>query len=327
MKKRIISNKEKEEIKRLYLEELKNSKEISKIFNYSKKRILGLLKSEGINISISHRKKLLFSQGKIINAKKINFSEKQIKEMIRLYKKNLLSTEEIGKIFNCSYVTIAKNLRNNGVDISLSRRKKLLFSQGKIIPWNKGLTKETDERVLNNVSKNSKKTQFKKGQESMIKGKTWEEAYGREKAEKIKQKLSKTKKELFRGGEIIPWNKGKDFMKGEKNPRWLGGKSFEPYGIDFNKKLKNLVRQRDNQICMNCGVHREKLKEALSIHHINYDKNCNISQNLISLCKICHLYTNHNRKHWTKFFQSLLNERYGYNYENGEIVLSLEHGK
>lgn len=260
MKKRIISNKEKEEIKRLYLEELKNSKEISKIFNYSKKRILGLLKSEGINISISHR-------------------------------------------------------------------KKLLFSQGKIIPWNKGLTKETDERVLNNVSKNSKKTQFKKGQESMIKGKTWEEAYGREKAEKIKQKLSKTKKELFRGGEIIPWNKGKDFMKGEKNPRWLGGKSFEPYGIDFNKKLKNLVRQRDNQICMNCGVHREKLKEALSIHHINYDKNCNISQNLISLCKICHLYTNHNRKHWTKFFQSLLNERYGYNYENGEIVLSLEHGK
>ena len=76
---------------------------------------------------------------------------------------------------------------------------------------------------------------------------------------------------------------------------------------------------------MLCGIHREKLKRNLEIHHINYDKKLSIPQNCISLCKKCHAITGHNRKHWTKFFQNLLLERYDYQYnEEREIIINLE---
>ena len=114
-------------------------------------------------------------------------------------------------------------------------------------------------------------------------------------------------------------------MVSEKNPNWKGGLSFEPYTPEFNKQLKRAIRKRDNQICMLCGVHREKLNRTLCLHHINYDKKCNLSQNLISLCRKCHAQTGLNRLHWTKFFQSLLAERYSYQYsEQGEIILDLK---
>ena len=66
------------------------------------------------------------------------------------------------------------------------------------------------------------------------------------------------------------------------------------------------------------------LKRKIHIHHINYDKQCNLIQNLITLCNSCHSKTGINRKHWTKFFQSLLNELCDYQYsESGEIILNI----
>jgi len=111
-------------------------------------------------------------------------------------------------------------------------------------------------------------------------------------------------------------------VTGEKNPAWQGGISFEPYTKEFNRKFKRAIRKRDNQICMLCGVHREKLNKALFIHHINYDKELSIPQNCLCLCNSCHTKTNSNRKSWIKFFQSLLSEKYGYEYsENQEIII------
>ena len=139
-------------------------------------------------------------------------------------------------------------------------------------------------------------------------GKSFEQIFGKEKADKIKEKLSKR-------------------TKGKNNPRWLGGKSFEPYDRNFNLNFKNVVRKRDNQICMVCGIHREKLSRALDVHHVNYDKKLSIIQNCIGLCFSCHSKTNVNRKHWTKFFQSLLSEKYGYCYSNNsEPIINLNMG-
>ena len=74
-----------------------------------------------------------------------------------------------------------------------------------------------------------------------------------------------------------------------------------------------------------CGVHREKLSIALLVHHINYDKLLTIPENCCALCMRCNLEVNKNRSHWTKFFQSLLSEKYGYKYsEQGEIILNLK---
>jgi endogenous inhibitor of DNA gyrase (YacG/DUF329 family) len=103
---------------------------------------------------------------------------------------------------------------------------------------------------------------------------------------------------------------------GKKSILWKGGTSFEPYDFNFNNNFKNSIRQRDNQICLVCGIHREKLKKSLDIHHIDYNKLNTCKENCISLCRSCHCKTSFNREHWTKFFQSLLSEKYGYVYSS-----------
>jgi len=44
-------------------------------------------------------------------------------------------------------------------------------------------------------------------------------------------------------------------------------------------------------------------KKQLDVHHINYNKkNCDIN-NLVSLCRSCHMKTNFNREYWIKYFE------------------------
>ena len=108
---------------------------------------------------------------------------------------------------------------------------------------------------------------------------------------------------------------------GEKNPAWKGGTSFEPYDIKWNNIFRRRIRKRDNYVCLLCGIHQEKLKRVLCVHHINYNKLLSIPENCLSLCCSCHMQTNFNRKHWIKFFQSLMNEKYSYEYDNQEIII------
>jgi len=113
---------------------------------------------------------------------------------------------------------------------------------------------------------------------------------------------------------------------GEKHPSWLGGKSFEPYNKEFNNKFKRAIRKRDNYVCLKCGKHQEKERGSLSVHHINYDKKLTIPENCCALCRSCNSEVNWKRKHYTKFFQSLLSEKYGYQYsEEGEIILEIKN--
>lgn len=86
-----------------------------------------------------------------------------------------------------------------------------------------------------------------------------------------------------------------ELRSGIKNGMWNGGTSIEPYAIGW-RKIRDNIRNRDNNICQVCGVYGG-LKN-LDVHHIDYDKkNCN-SDNLITLCKSCHAKTNINRLTW-----------------------------
>jgi hypothetical protein len=152
--------------------------------------------------------------------------------------------------------------------------------------------KKSNEHIINMTKANEYR-----------KGKTCEEIFGLEKAIEIKKKMG---------------------LKGDKNNNWRGGKSFEPYEVNFNKIFKRLIRKRDNQVCMLCGVHREKIKQTLQVHHINYDKLLTIPENCISLCSQCHGKTNFNRGQWITLFQSLLNKNYSYQYENNLPIINLE---
>ena len=106
-----------------------------------------------------------------------------------------------------------------------------------------------------------------------------------------------------------------DSLKGEKGPGWLGGKSFEPYDVGFNKQLKEQIRQRDNHRCQQCFRHQDELfkntkagirQYKLYIHHIDYNKQNNNPNNLISLCLNCHTQTNFKRDDWIEYFKERL---------------------
>jgi len=202
-----------------------------------------------------------------------------------------------------------KMISKKGHKVSEETRRKISESH-------KGLkhSEETKKKISEHSA--SRRIEFKKMMSNVHKGKP--------KSEEHKRKISCALK-----GKKSPWTternlKDNPLRIGNKNPNWHGGKSFEPYDKTFNNKFKRAIRKRDNQICMLCGIHREKLKKALNVHHINYDKLLSIPQNCISLCNICHSKTNGNRKHWIKFFQSLLSEKYNYQYSEKKIILEIK---
>ena len=96
---------------------------------------------------------------------------------------------------------------------------------------------------------------------------------------------------------------------GEKAPNWKGGKSFEPYTPEFNRQLKELIRQRDDYKCQKCGMPEIENIEKLSIHHIDYNKENCLPNNLIALCKICNSKVNFNRDYWTEYFKKITSKK------------------
>ena len=113
---------------------------------------------------------------------------------------------------------------------------------------------------------------------------------------------------------------------GERHYNWQGGKSFEPYGLEFNGELREQIRKRDACRCQQCFRHQDELytksgrKYRLIVHHIDYDKKNNNPENLISLCMGCHFQTNFSREDWTKYFRDKTDGNYQplYPKEEGE---------
>lgn len=81
-------------------------------------------------------------------------------------------------------------------------------------------------------------------------------------------------------------------VNGKNNPNWHGGISAYPYGPEFNKELKEHIRNKFNHTCILCG------KFATTPHHIDYDKNNNKEENFVLLCKSCNGKVNFNRDQW-----------------------------
>jgi len=98
-------------------------------------------------------------------------------------------------------------------------------------------------------------------------------------------------------------------MLGVNNINYIDGSSGI-YAPEFNKYLKNQIRDRDNYECQNCYITEEEhiiiYGQILHIHHIDYNKtNCN-NTNLITLCLQCNIRANKNRDIWSKFYTALL---------------------
>lgn len=109
----------------------------------------------------------MFKKGIIAKNKREDIREKR-EEIIQMYLDGV-STKEIAHQFKCSFQLICKILDENNFRRSVSESKSLGYKTGKIKPWNKGLSKEADKRII---------------------GMSYEERFGIEKAKEMKQKLT-----------------------------------------------------------------------------------------------------------------------------------------
>ncbi len=110
-----------------------------------------------------------------------------------------------------------------GHSVSLETRKKLSKANKGKKPWCAGKRGVFSKETLRKMSESKR---------------------GKKASEETKRKKS----EALKGRYL-----GKD------SSQWLGGKSFEPYGVEFNRKLKEQIRERDNYRCQQCFRHQSEL--------------------------------------------------------------------
>jgi len=114
-------------------------------------------------------------------------------------------------------------------------------------------------------------------------------------------------------GRRCPTCKAIDFM-GAKNPNWREENASTEYcPVWKDKEYKLDLRERDGHKCLNPYCDSKKPSD-LVIHHINYDKKDCHFKNLITVCRSCNNKANKDRDWHQSWYQSLLHNRYGYNY-------------
>lgn len=96
---------------------------------------------------------------------------------------------------------------------------------------------------------------------------------------------------------------------GDGNNQWRGGISFEPYGPEFTRLFKEIIRERDRFTCQECGRTQEEEGRRLCIHHVDYDKLNNSLDNVLALCNKCNVKANYNRVNWEKHYRRLMATR------------------
>lgn len=119
---------------------------------------------------------------------------------------------------------------------------------------------------------------------------------------------SKTKKDLFKSGKLIPWNKGKNFItdsrvkkqSGKNHYRYNTNKDQTYDTIFYNKSYRSMILESQNNKCFGCDS-----TTALCLHHIDENKQNNSNDNLIFVCRSCHMKIHSNKQYKQKFNNSV----------------------
>ena len=178
--------------------------------------------------------------------------------------------------------------------------------------------KEWAEKRKRDILRISKTSAYRKAVSESLKGKPKSKAHIKKVSEAIKKKwqnpeykakmlkANNTKKmKRIRSQNSSGKNNAMYGKNGRLSPNWNGGISFEPYSPEFNKRLKETIKKRDNYTCRLCGE-----KQFLHTHHIDYNKKNSIESNLITLCRKCNGKANFNRNFWTEKFRIMLEASY-----------------
>lgn len=170
---------------------------------------------------------------------------------------------------------------------------------------------KTNKIIMNKPNIKAKTRLSMLGKTSTKKGKSFEKFYGKERANEIRKKISKSnknRKNIWCKGLTKETDKRLKKMsenrKGNKNPNWHGG---IPYPPKF-REIRNEILKRDLFTCQECHRHQNELDKSLQVHHIDFNKQNNISENLISLCGGCHGKTLNSRSDWMNYYKNKMNE-------------------
>ena len=92
---------------------------------------------------------------------------------------------------------------------------------------------------------------------------------------------------------------------GERNARWRGGHGDDRYCREW-RTIRQIIRKRDMFLCQHPECYKPEGARPHSVHHIDYNRNHNGYENLITLCQRHHDMTIHgDREHWAEFYQEL----------------------
>ena len=103
----------------------------------------------------------------------------------------------------------------------------------------------------------------------------------------------------------------KEKMSGKNNPCYIHGNGYKGYSLEF-RKIRDKIRQRDSFTCQNldCNCtqeeHFKKYGKDIEVHHIDYNKDNNDKDNLITLCKKCNINANWNRDYWYAYYKYII---------------------
>jgi|SRR3972149_769583 len=99
--------------------------------------------------------------------------------------------------------------------------------------------------------------------------------------------------QVFKKGSI-PWNKGKEHLRGSKNPNWKGGIDEEHKRIKQTaeyKEWRNKIYKKYKWTCVECKIHCNS--KIITAHHIKefyaYPEYRFDVNNGIVLCRKCHI--------------------------------------
>lgn len=176
--------------------------------------------------------------------------------------------------------------------------------------WNTGKRGEYSEETYRKMS------DAHKGKPSPFKGVTGRyteetrrkisDAGRRRKGQPGKKHSDETKKKL----SVYFTGRKRPELAGENHHLWKGGIAYLPYCNKFNKRFKDRVREYFGNRCVRCGKTKDENRAALSVHHVDENKNtcCDGSKPVfVALCSSCHgtVHT-HKDTNWQEFFTDII---------------------
>lgn len=110
---------------------------------------------------------------------------------------------------------------------------------------------------------------------------------------RLKGKPNPKASAALRGRSLAPETIVK--ISGPNNHGWQGGVAVLPYGPEFTRRFKRLIRDRDGHRCRRCGKTREQEGRTLHVHHVDHVKTNNDPTNLLTVCNSCNVWLSHHR--------------------------------